>query len=733
VIGESAPSLAATKLTPPPAPARLVERSRLDDVLDDCVERGVRLVLVCAPAGSGKSTLLASWVGSGPRAAAWLQVEESDSDPARFWSYLVDSVGRGLPEVAAAVKPVVVGSNGDSVAVVDALVTELAERTAPLVVVIDDYHLIRGGDVHRGVERFIDLCPPGVTIVLASRMDPPFRLGRLRVRSQLVEIRAEDLRFDTAEATGLLGAAGLALEAELVAELCERTEGWAAGLVLAGVSLRRASDPAEFVEAFRGDDQLIVGYLSEELLDGVDEDERRRLLETSVLDQLSGPLVDAVAATTDGTAWLHRTARTNQLLVPLDRTSSWYRYHHLLRDLLRLELQTVHPERVADLHRRAAAWFEAESEFGRAIAHWLAADERAAAARLLSVYGVHLLRDGQIETLRSLLVRLGDLAKTSTPCALLYGWCEYIGGRYSLAQEWLDTALAVAPDDFDRIYTTPLAINISLGRGDVANALDLARAMIATDQLSSHPADLATATGAAFVWAGAATEARSALQFALEKAAADDVRSAHVLALVYLAIAELVDGRTDASRSAAQVATATAQQYGLASYHGVAPAYAIRALTADDPERARADAEHALGLVRRVSTPLALGFVLTTCGDRLLALGDDAGRPLLAEARSAIDRCPDPGIAAAYLARIEARHHIAVPTAARTAALVEDLTDRELAVLRYLPSAMSQREISSELFVSLNTVKTHCRAIYRKLGVGDRKSAVQTARELQLL
>jgi len=388
---------------------------------------------------------------------------------------------------------------------------------------------------------------------------------------------------------------------------------------------------------------------------------------------------------------------------------------------------------VAELHGRAAAWFQSERDLGRAVSHWLAADEPVAAAELMRVYGAQLLREGQIETLRGLLVRLGDAAKASTVCALLYGWCEYIGGRYTLAQDWLDTALAAAPADFDQNYATPLCINIALGRGDVARALEIARVMVATEQLASHPADLATATGAAFMWAGAAAEARAALQLAVEKAIAGGVRSAHVLALVYLAITEVEAGQTEAAREAAKVATSTAQHHGLASYHGMAPAYAIRARTAEDPGSARADAQHAVDLARRVSTPLALGFVLTTCGDTLLALGDEAGRALVAEARSVINRCPDPGIAATYLTRVESRHRLGAASAGHTAALVEDLTDRELAVLRYLPSAMSQREISSELYVSLNTVKTHCRAIYRKLGVGDRHSAVQAARELQLL
>jgi LuxR family maltose regulon positive regulatory protein len=730
---EWAMDLAATKLRPPVPPGRLVRRSRLDDILDAGIDSHVRLVLVSAPAGSGKSTLLAAWLAGRTEAVAWLQAEESDADPARFWTYLVEAVEQALPTTANDLKPLVVGSNGDDLVVVPALVNQLADRAEPLVVVIDDYHLIDNGRVHRGMERLVDLCPHQVTIVLATRIDPPFRLSRLRVRHQMAEIRAADLRFHGDEASGLLGPAGRSLDPALLDQLCGRTEGWAAGLVLAGLSLGRVADPAEFIDAFRGDDQLVVEYLRDELLAAVDANDRRRLLETSILEQLSGALVDAVTGAAGGAQWLSDTARANQLLIGLDRTGTWFRYHHLLRDLLRLEAHQAFPERMPDLHARAAAWFESQGDHGQAVVHRLAAGDTHAAAGLMLVYGPQLLRDGQIETLRGLLEQLGDVARTSTACALLYGWCEFIGGRYSLAEGWLDTALDVAPEGFDQALTTALRINISLAGGDVATALDVARQMTATDQLVSHPSDLATAVGAAYAWAGQAGDARAALRLAVEKAAGERSRSAHVLALVYQAIVELEDGPAASAHIAASTATDTAQDFGLAAYHGIAPAFAIRARTGGDPARAHADALHALSLARRASTDLALGYVLTACADTLIDVGDPAGAPLLAEARSVLGRCPDPGVAGRYLTRTASRHGIGETISSPVAVLVEQLTERERAVLRYLPGAMSQRDIATELYVSLNTVKTHCRAIYRKLGVGHRKAAVQAARDLHII
>jgi LuxR family maltose regulon positive regulatory protein len=724
--------LAATKLRPPVPPGRLVRRSRLSDVLDAGLERHVRLILVSAPAGSGKSTLVSSWLSGRTEAVAWLQVEESDSDPARFWSYLVEAIGQAHPIAAGDLRPIVASSNGDDLVVVSALVNGLADIPDPLVVVIDDYHLIDDRSVHRGVERLIDLCPRQVTVVLATRIDPPFRLGRLRVRDQIAEIRAADLRFATDEASSLLGPVGRSLDRTQLDQLCGRTEGWAAGLVLAGLSLSQATDADEFIEAFRGDDQLVVEYLRDELLAAVGADDRQRLLETSIVEQLCGPLVDAVTDSTSGATWLRDTAGTNQLLIGLDRTGTWYRYHHLLRDLLRLEADQAFPERMPELHARAAAWFESQGDHGKAIAHRLACRDVEAAAGLLLFHGPRLLADGQIETLRGFLEQLGEAARTFTWCALLAGWCEFLAGRHTSAESWLDSLVEAAPEGFDLTVATPLRMNISLARGDVATALDTARQMTPTD-LTSHRSDLATATGAAYAWAGQAEDARRTLRLAVDKAVDERLRTAHVLALVYLAVVAFDDGPAASAQTAASTAVETARGFGLSAYHGVAPAYAIRARTGDDPAHAQADALHALNLTRRVSTDLALGFVLTTCGDTLVDLGDPTGEPLLAEARSVIDRCPDPGIAGRYLARAESRHGIAEVDRPRAAVLVEQLTDREMAVLRHLPTQMSQRDIASELYVSLNTVKTHCSAIYRKLGVGDRKAAVQAARDLGLL
>ena len=733
-VTAAAQGLAATKLRPPALPATVVSRARLDALLDQGVGGQVRLVLVSAPAGSGKSTVLASWLRGRPEACAWLQVETTDSDPARFWAYLVQALASAAPKLSPGLGAVVASSAGDETVVVSALVNALAVLEQPLVVVIDDYHLIQGDAVHRGVERLVQLGPPGLTLVLATRSDPPLRLGRLRVRHHLLELRGDDLRFSDEEAPVLLGAAAARLDDAGRESLRERTEGWAAGLVLAGMSLARAEDAAAFVEAFAGDDSLVVEYLRDEYLAALPPQDRQRLLETSVLEQLDGELVDAVSGNTDGADWLRRTAASNQLVIGLDATGTWFRYHHLLRDLLRLEAKQVLPGRLPELHTRAAACFAGRGEHGRAIEHHLAAGDAPAAAQLMLWHGPRLLRDGQVESLRGLLDRLGELTAQSAWCAFLYGWCEYLSGRYDSALHWVGTTLAVAPEGFDPVVVTSLRINVSLGRGDVAAALAEASAVDSAGVLDAHTCDLATATGVAYAWAGRPHDARRVLRMTARRAEAEDFPTAQAIAMTYLAVVDLEAGSAGDAETSVQAALMTAADLGLAEYRGVGPAYAVAGRVAIEPEPAVAHARHAIDVVRSNATSLALAYALTVAADTLLDQGEPDGRQLLAEARAVVDRCPDPGIVGPRLARVESRHGVAEADHGQDVTGVrERLTERELAVLRYLPTQLTQRAIATELYVSLNTVKSHSQAVYRKLGVADRKAAVQAARELHLL
>lgn len=726
-------NLVATKLRPPVPPSRLVDRARLDGVLDGADADSAPLVLVSAPAGSGKSTLVAGWTARHNHRVAWLQLEESDADPARFWVSVVAAIGRIHPEIVERLAPLVAGALGAGAVVVPALVNEIAGLPHRVVLVLDDYHLIDDANVHRDMERLVDLCPEELTVVVITRADPPFRLGRMRVRGRVHEIRANDLRFGTSEAAALLGAAADRLATEQLDDLCDRTEGWAAGLVLAGLSLERTSDVTRFVQTFRGDDQLVAGYLTDELLATLDDDERDRIVEAAALHRLTGPLLDEVTGSTDGARWLAALADRNQLVIRLDTVGEWYRYHHLFRDLLLLEAKRSIPQRLPELNRRAATWFEAAGYPAAAVDHLLAAGDREQAMYLMRFVGPDLLGSGQLRTLRNIIGRLSEGGELDAICCMLSGWDHYLRGNYDEAQVLLDRATATLSPDIDPLRTMPLRINVALGKGDVGAALTGAREVFEAGGLDARASELTTAVGAAFAWGGLPEEARAALAVAFVRTLAEKRVTAHAMALVAAAVAEFHAGDDAVTCAAVDRALAFAASSGLGDYHGIAPAVAIRAALCPSEKGAPADVEHAVVLARRATTRLGLLFVLILAGDVLLREGSESGRELLAEARDLIAKCADPGINRPLLDRVSAKHRVAHQRPSAVAGLVEQLSEREMAVLRYLPSTMSLPEIARELYVSPNTVKTQTAAIYRKLGVTGRQAAVQAAREHHLL
>jgi LuxR family maltose regulon positive regulatory protein len=376
--------LLATKLYIPASRPDLVPRPRLADRLDEGLARG--LVLVCAPAGYGKTVLLADWARRGGHPAGWLSLDEGDNDPARFWRHAVAALDRARPGLGERVAPLLGPPAPSSFqALVTALINELAAEpdAEETLLVLDDYHVISAQAVHESLAFLLEHRPPGIWVVLASRSDPPLPLARLRVRGQLAEVRVADLRFTPEEAAVLLQHVAAALPDASVAALAARTEGWAAGLQLAALSLRGQDDVAGFVAAFTGSHRYILDYLAEEVLERQGEQLRTFLLETSVLERLSGALCDAVTGRAGSRALLDQVERAGLFLLPLDEVRGWWRYHRLFADLLRARLQAEQPGRVPHLHRNAAAWYEEHGLADDAIRHAMAAGEMAWAARLI--------------------------------------------------------------------------------------------------------------------------------------------------------------------------------------------------------------------------------------------------------------------------------------------------------------------------------------------------------------
>jgi LuxR family transcriptional regulator, maltose regulon positive regulatory protein len=315
-----------------------------------------------------------------------LNLDEGHNDPIRFWISVAQALRRVQPSIGAAALQALrrASANLDRV-VLPSLLNDLNELGSPLMLVLDDYHLVTNPACHQTLSFFLDHLPGGVHVVLATRVDQPLPLGRMRARGELAEIRLAELRFTDDEASALLnGAMGLRLTTEEVERLTERTEGWPAGLYLAGLSLRGREDPSGFIASFQGDNRHVADYLAADVLSRQPEELTRFLLRTSVLERLSGPLCDAVLETEGSARVLGELERSNLFLVSLDDHRKWYRYHQLFGELLRLELTSREPELVPVLHRRAAAWHRQAGNVDEAIYHASKAEEFAEVGGLIA-------------------------------------------------------------------------------------------------------------------------------------------------------------------------------------------------------------------------------------------------------------------------------------------------------------------------------------------------------------
>jgi len=443
-VADSGPdALLATKLHVPRPRPGFVPRPRLVEALGEGLAG--RLILVCAPAGSGKTTLLAGWALSGNRPVAWLSLDAADNDPVRLWRHVVAALDQARPGIGERVGPLLgLSAPASFEGLVTALINELAAQRGDgeVLLVLDDYHLIDAQPVHVSLGFLLEHLPPGLHLVLASRADPPLPLARLRAGGQLAELRASDLRFTAAEAAALLHESAAAdLPAAAVAALAARTEGWVAGLQLAALSLGGQADPAGFVAAFSGSHRYVLDYLAEEVLDRQQEELRTFLLETSLLERLSGGLCDAVTGRTDSQAMLERVEQAGLFLVPLDEVRGWWRYHHLFADLLRARLQQQRPGRVAGLHRAAAAWSEKHGLADDAVRHALAAGDAAWAARLVERHADAFLLRSEGATLQRWLAALpAGLAGSRPRLLLAQARLALLSNRVEAAEVALDAA-----------------------------------------------------------------------------------------------------------------------------------------------------------------------------------------------------------------------------------------------------------------------------------------------------
>jgi LuxR family maltose regulon positive regulatory protein len=542
-------ALLTSKLTAPVPRWRPVIRQRLHGLLDEGVQGP--LTLLAAPAGYGKTMLLTSWATEGrrPGPVVWVRAGPGDHQPSRFWAHVLAAV-RG----AGVVPPggLLDGLNpraeiGD--AFLRPFVGGLFELDGPVVLILDDLHEATGQAVVSQLRFLLRHAPPQLRLVLSSRADPPLALHRLRVAGQLAELREAELAFTLDEAGALLADHGVELSGADLETLWRRTEGWAAGLRLAALSLRAHPQPGRFVADLAGDDRAIAGYLVEEVLAAQPPELRAFLLRTAVADRLCGGLADALTGRSDGARVLARLEREHVFTSAVGPSRTWYRYHPLFAELLRAELGYEHAAELPELHRRAAGWHAGNGRPVAAVRHALAAGEVDGAAALLVAGWAPMLAEGQAAVLAELLSRLpGELVRTTPELAVLTALSRLAVGELEEADAWLGLAAAAEPRFAGEPSVAMHLVRLYRARlvGDVADAGPAVRVLLAPAAGVAAGDDHRTLAlallGAAQLWSGQLDDAAGTL----ERARADAGRRGRdVIALAvtaHLALLEAVRG-----------------------------------------------------------------------------------------------------------------------------------------------------------------------------------------------
>jgi LuxR family transcriptional regulator, maltose regulon positive regulatory protein len=732
--------LVRTKLT---APRRrdLVLRPALIDRLAFRAPR--RLTVVRAPAGWGKSTLLAAWAdGEEKRTFAWLQLDAGDDQPIRFWTYVTEALRAADPNIGGDALALVTAPGVDLLReALPLLLNDLADLEEPIVLVLDDYHLIESPEIQEQLTFFCEHLPGTAELAIATRTEPALPLGRLRARGELTEIDAGMLRFSAAESSALLNdVLRLGLRGDQVEALHRRTEGWAAALYLAALSLRDRPDQKGFIDAFAGDDRQVVDYLGTEVLAGLSSGLREFMMRTSILDGLESSLCDAVAGPRAGRL-LAEIERSNVLLIPLDDRREWYRYHHLFADLLRLELERAHPGLAPELHRRAAAWHLARGDADRAIRHTIAAGDEAAAAELAADHWTAwLLTRGDHGAIDAWLRLLPDaVVRSDSRLCVAKAFVGHSMGRLEGIEVYLeagDAALGRDPDPHLRAELLAARASHSIISGDVSVALEASDAGIEHGDPASpwHPVPYG-ARAHALRWHEDTDGALDTFHAYMRES---EIRGQPLGVVSSLSSISLIHAERRQWPLAREVAERALEltQFALGEHWMMSNAHIALALLAwqdGEPGAALESGARAIELARRGGVPGDRANALLTIARLHLESGDaERAERLTAEARALLESCRDPG--ATVLGRLDTMERAIRPAVPeREPEFGEELSERELAVLRLMATDLSQREIGERLYVSLNTVKTHARHIYRKLGASGREETVARAREARLI
>jgi ATP/maltotriose-dependent transcriptional regulator MalT len=731
----------------PPRPRReWVPRQRLVRRL---TAGDAKLALVHAPAGFGKTIVVAQWRAAEvpDRTFAWVALDPGDDDPVRLWTHVVTSLQRACPSLAgedllALLRVQVPDISGR---LVPSLVNALAGVPERVVLVLDDFHLVRARSCHEQIESLLTSLLPPAKIVIISRTVPPLQVARLRAAGEMIEIGMRELRFTSEEAAGLIGAVTASpLGQRDLTELVERTEGWPAALYLAALSLRSQPDPGAFVQEFTRGNRYVADYLLEEVISRQPEHVVRFLTHTAILDRFTASLCNAVTARRDAADIIAMLERENLFLVALDESPRWFRYHHLFAQALRVRLVSSSPALAPLLHRRASDWFRAQGSPEEAIGHALAAGDTDVAVEVMAAHWYSYVNAGRVETVTGWLSAVGDHTVAANPLAAhTAAWVAALAGQPGTVQRLLPVvdagdASGPLPDGMRSLRSSAALLRATFGFDGIRVMRESAGAAVELEDDPASPWHTLALTALGFsLYLSGEPGAAEALRRAVLSGVADP--AIRLTATSIAALVAIEGDRPDEGRALADAALRSAD-HDLKNAPQASLAYlAVAAGWAEEGrlEEARRELVRALQTRRHQlgMSPWPMLEIKFRLAAVLHRLGDDASAAALAtEIDDTLTWLPDG--AGAQRARLELlRQRLGADPGAEPTGegLALGLTAREMTVLRMLRGPMSITEIAQELKLSSNTIKTHTRAIYRKLGVSARPAAVTRARELGLL
>ncbi len=742
-VGVAAPPpLIEAKLSAPGVRGGMVDRPRLWTGQAAGVDAA--LTLVAAPAGYGKTTAVRAWCASQDAALAWVTLDTEDNDPTRLWRYVATAVDRLRPGLGrGALQRLEVPGCAIEDAV-DELMNGIAAFGERLLLVLDDLHAVTDEACIASIDRALSHLPRNGRVILVTRVDPALSLARYRAAGLLVELRAKELAFTRAETHELLVTRGkIELGADEIDLLEEQTEGWPATLVLAGLWLRTVDDPTAAVRAFGGDQRFVAEYLSSEVLAALDEDQRSFLHGAAVLREFTPALCDAALDRTGSSAVLAELERSNLLLSRLER-GGWFRIHSLFAAYARTELAASEPAAATTIQRRAAEWLRSQGLPMEALRHAAAAGDHEFVAEVLVDYHLSLMRGGEggtfLRWVRTLpddcLLEHPELAATAGVAAVLAGEGAIELRRFIQLADRAQSRQHGQSDEYSEIW-------VRIGRaatidGGVGRAVLDGRRAVELAQAGSH--EILTGALAAYAralfFAGDLQAAAAAASQVLEHPDIGQRPSTLIVARSTLALVAAGRGQLVAARRHAEAARAIAGRIGSSrSWLGANAAAALGTVLA--AEEKFAEAEHELVTAERffadeVATVHHTWLLVLLARCRLRRGRLDEAQSVLRSAREALDELTDSGVVGPLCGDVERELEMARERAAG-GELLEAPTAAELAVLRLLASDLSAREMGEQLFLSPNTIRSHIRAIYRKLGVHSRPDAVARATALGLV